>query len=397
MLKFDIVIVGNGILAYSTAYALVKKNPDIKVAIVGNKQRIGSATTAAGAMLGCFGEVTKSSMESYHGRFKHQIGRQAAQMWPIWIESINDDLNSTNPQTLLKINQGTFVILNAKSGELDNENYSEIIKSLQTHKEPYEEIDPKDIPGFSPIEDSRAQKSLYIPNEGSINPHHLLAALEALVSLSNNVKIVDANVANISLGNKVHSIYTSNETILTTNHVIIAAGAYSQHLINKIPDLKNRILPIFSGTGSSLLIEQPLLPITQVIRTPNRAGACGLHALPQDNSLYLGATNNLNLEPEILPTMSFLNFLIQCGIEQISQSFHASKIISWKVGNRPATIDSFPLIGKTSITGVWLLTGTYRDGLHFSPFFATEIASQVLGEKTSFEEKKSIFTGTRTN
>lgn len=388
MLKFDIVIVGNGILAYSTAYALLKKSPEIKVGIVGNKQRIGSATTAAGAMLGCFGEVTKSNMESHHGQLKHQMSIQAMHMWPAWVKAINEDLNQINTQSALKINQGTFVILNAKSGELDNENYSAILKSLQEHKEPYFEVDPKDIPGFSPIEDSRALRSLLIPNEGSINPLHLLTSLEKIFRYSKSVEIIDANVSNISLSsNNIHSVHTSCNMILTTNHVLIAAGAYSQTLIDKIPELRNRIPPIFSGVGSSLLIEQPSSPITQVIRTPNRAGACGLHTLPQDKHLYLGATNNLTLEPETLPTMSFLNFLIQCGIEQISQSFYASKIISWNVGNRPATLDSFPLIGKTSITGIWVLSGTYRDGLHYSPFLATEIAAQILGEKTSFGEK----------
>src|SRR4051794_29616405 len=109
MQQFDIVIVGNGVLAYSVAFALTTKDPTLKIAIVGPQDRLGGATIASGAMLGCFGEVTKQGISSAAGKFKHQLGIKAAQMWPNWIERIN----SFNTQNPIKLNLGTHIVLNA--------------------------------------------------------------------------------------------------------------------------------------------------------------------------------------------------------------------------------------------------------------------------------------------
>ncbi len=140
----------------------------------------------------------------------------------------------------------------------------------------------------------------------------------------------------------------------------------------------------------SLLVSQVNPPIEATIRTPNRAGACGLHALPRSQtSLYLGATNNLYLTPKHLPRLGHLTFLLQCAIEQVNQHLFGSQLLSHTVGNRPATFDTFPLIGKTSIDDLWLLSGTYRDGFFLSPIFSEIIANEMLNKKSdSFVEYK---------
>jgi L-2-hydroxyglutarate oxidase LhgO len=67
MQTFDVLIIGNGILGYSTAYALFMEDPSLKIGIIGPSNCLAGATKAAGAMLGCFGEITKSGQSSLHG------------------------------------------------------------------------------------------------------------------------------------------------------------------------------------------------------------------------------------------------------------------------------------------------------------------------------------------
>jgi L-2-hydroxyglutarate oxidase LhgO len=57
-MRVDIAIVGNGILAMTTARALNESRPDLSVAIVGPAERTGGATRASGAMLNVFGEIS---------------------------------------------------------------------------------------------------------------------------------------------------------------------------------------------------------------------------------------------------------------------------------------------------------------------------------------------------
>jgi hypothetical protein len=75
-----------------------------------------------------------------------------------------------------------------------------------------------------------------------------------------------------------------------------------------------------------------------------------------------------------------IHFLLECALEQIDQDLYKSKIITWQVGNRPASLDTYPLIGETPISGLWLVSGTYRDGFHMSPLLGEHIAKQVLGK-----------------
>jgi glycine oxidase len=389
--QFDMLIVGNGILAYSTAYALILKDPNLKIALIGPASRTGSATIAAGAMLGAFGEVTKSGCSSYYGQVKLKLAVKASKLWDPWVRQLNE---SAEHKTQLEINQGTHIILNSQSGGLDDENYFAIIEALTEYKEPFQQIDPREIQGLNPIENYRPLKALYLPNEGSIDPNKLLCSLQKNIEASEQCSIIDDLVTQVYFkGNKITHVETQQGKIFQASQILLAAGVYNQELINQIPAIKCRIPRLVSGIGISIISEQTTShPPQHVIRTPNRAGACGLHVLPRDQSLYIGATNNLSLIPRISPKMGHLNFLMQCAIEQMDQGLHNAKILTWSVGNRPVTMDSFPLIGGTSIHGLWLLTGTYRDGLHYSPLFAEYIAAKMLGQESKLlSDEDNIF------
>lgn len=70
--------------------------------------------------------------------------------------------------------------------------------------------------------------------------------------------------------------------------------------------------------------------------------------------------------------------------------------MQWHFGYRPVAIDTFPIIGKTSIPGFWIFSGGYRDGLHNAPVYATELAKEILGGKSKClapfkPERKPIF------
>ena len=75
----------------------------------------------------------------------------------------------------------------------------------------------------------------------------------------------------------------------------------------------------------------------------------------------------------------------RCGIEQINPALYRSQLLTTRTGNRPVTADGFPLIGETSMEGLYILTGTYRDGFHKSPVLAEVIAEEILGEELTWQ------------
>jgi glycine/D-amino acid oxidase-like deaminating enzyme len=378
-MRSDIAIIGNGILGLTLAHTLMSKNPNTNITIIGPQHRSGAATAAAGAMLNCFAEVTESTFSTKAGQIKFEMALRSLDMWPAWLEKINSALPQDEH---VKINQGTYVVLNSKSGKLDTNNYYEIQKTLKRYNEPFSFVHPDEIPGMNPEDDSRPLSALYLPREGSIDSFSVIEALTKILMTSPNIKFIDETVNSIEhINSKVSSVNLSSGTSISTNKIVLANGAFSQELIDKIPEIRNKIPRVFSGTGYSLIFESTEAKIEHVIRTPNRAGACGLHALPRRNGgVYIGASNNVHFYPQTMPIAGIVSFVINCGIAQINKDLYGKRLLSSHVGNRPATLDTFPLIGETSVKGLYLLTGTYRDGFHQAPYLSEYMAEQILSD-----------------
>lgn len=380
--KFDIVIIGNGVIGLSIAYSLSNSDRNLKINIIGPSDHTGSATIASGAMINCFAEVTNKTLKTAHGKEKFSMAHRSLKMWDQWLEELNSNISA--PKNQVKLHHGTYVMLNAESGKLDSDNYQAMKEALVEYEEPFEELtDYSIIPGINPIPNQRPLRAMFLPNEGHIDSNFYLKQLKNILALRPNITFTDNFVTKINTNsNAISSVTLSSGSFVNASQFILANGAYAQNLINQLPELSENIPYILAGVGYSILLKQNKNnPINHVVRTPNRAGACGLHALPRTDSLYIGATNNIYMLPEEKPKAGLINFLLYCAIEQLNQDFYNSTIEGYHVGNRPVSFDSFPLIGKTSVNNLWMVNGTYRDGFHQSPLIANHIANQITGKE----------------
>lgn len=242
----------------------------------------------------------------------------------------------------LRINNGTYVILNAKSGRLDTSNYYSILEALNSYKEPYEVSNPDKIPGMDPVEDCRPLHSIFIPREGSIDSLSVINALKYNLSLHPNVTFTNDFVSNLNIQDyKIQSILLASCNSISAKEVIITNGS----LLKQVPEVNRNTPLMLAGVGYAIIAEQhSMAPIKHVIRTPNRAGACGLHVLPRNNyTIYIGATNNVYLEPQNSVSIGLMHFLLECAMAQVNQNIYQQRLVTYKVGNRPASIDTFPL------------------------------------------------------
>lgn len=381
-MEFDVIVVGAGAIGGSIAYELSSRG--LKVCRVGETARTNAASKAAGAMNGCFGEVTSGLLASEHGRLKLNMDRQAQDLWPAWAERLAADSGISTP---LFSASGTHVLLNsAGMDEVDTVNYEAIEHTLQAYGEQYETIDPRAMEWLAPDHLVRPLRGLFIPNEHAVDSHLLLEKLDAAL-LANHGTLINENARRvIAEGAVATGVELLSGEVLWGKKVVVAAGVQSLDLLSEFDTLVNKIPPLFSGYGVSILVKLPedmALP-QSVIRTPNRAFACGLHCVPRgDGVLYLGATNILSERPKHHALISDVQFLLDCAVDQLNLDLHSAEIISIQVGNRPIPADGFPLIGECGMQGLWLATGTYRDGLHQSPLLAAYIADCLTGVKST--------------
>lgn len=384
-MEFDVIVVGAGAVGGSVAYELSSRG--LNVCRVGKANGANAASGAAGAMSGVFGEVTGEFLASDFGPLKLGMDRQAQRLWPGWAERLAISSGNVTP---LFTATGTHVLLNTTGmDEVDGVNYDTLENTLREYGKPYEIINPNEMEWLKPNHLVRPLRGLYIPDEHSIDAHLLLEKLDAaFIAEGGSLKNENAKRVLAECG-VVTGLELCSGEVIRARKVVVAAGVHSLDLLSDYDEVVKKIPPLFSGYGVSILVKMPEgveLP-RSVIRTPKRAFACALHCVPRsDGILYIGATNMISERPKMHALISDVQLLLDCAVDQLNLDLHGAEVISIQVGNRPVSADGFPLIGECGIEGLWLATGTWRNGLHQSPLLAGYIADCLTGlENTTFD------------
>ena len=391
----DVLVVGNGVIGLSIALELSSRAPDLRVTVIGPADRPGAATTAAGAMLNCFAEVTADTARHPATAAKLAIARTALDQWPRWLERLREAAD--DPALGHGRPEGTFVVLGAKAADQTIRNYDAILAAVGEYGEPHEHVRPADIPGLDPDVNARPVRALRLPREGAIDARAVLTALEVALR-RRGVELCDDTVRALeSTGAKVRGVRTRDGRPITAGTVVLAAGSLTQRFIGQLPP--GMIPPMLHGAGFAVETTRERFPgFVDVVRTPNQAGACGIHLVPLRpvGREYIGATNIVSFHPIAGPRMGVCANLLNSACEQLDRRLSASQVRHWRFGRRPVPLDGLPLLGVSPSTGLVFATGTYRDGLHDSPVIARHIADVILdGRSTEGAEHFEPFTPER--
>ena len=378
----DAIIVGNGVLGLSLGLVLARLGH--RVALAGEPHRPFSASAASGAMLGCFGEVTPMTLRGAYGRAKLNLDVKASQLWDAWLTELGEDAGQETTRAI-RTAFGTIVLHNTIGvPEIDDASMQSIRQALDMYGEAYESIDPSSLDWLDPQPTARPLEVLFIPGEHAVNSAALLDALEEAFVRRGGI-VVPGQVQEIlhkndvALGVRIEDGAEHHAPV-----VILAAGVRSQTLLDALPGVAARIPRLISGPGTATLLStSPTVPPPKsVLRTPNRAFGCGLHMVPRERGLvYVGATNAVHPEAVGHPSVRSLNFLFDCAVRQLRRDLWHSRVVKTMVGNRPIALDGFPLLGRTGLAGLWLMSGTYRDGLHMSPLLAQLMAAWIVDDR----------------
>ncbi len=373
----DVIVVGNGALGLFLADELTRRGVG-SVAVVGPRARTAGASQAAGAMLGCFGEVTADTLRTGPGRARFQLGLAAHDRWPDVLQRLDDIAPWQRP---LQVSADTFVVLNTAGFELDSVNFAAMKAALDAYGRPWAEVEPCTVAGYNPRMDRRALRAIHLPSEGAVDARRVLEALEACIRRA-GVAIVDETVLRLLTSNGVVTgVQLADGHLIEAGTVVVAAGASSEALVRPVVGELD-MMPTFSGLGFAMVARRVAgEPFQSVVRTPNRAFACGLHVVPLGASReYLGASNHIVSDVTTIAVLAEVWFLSQCAMQQLGEEIALHEIEQFRTGNRPATLDGFPLVGWLLPSSLYLMTGTYRDGFHCAPWLAVHVANELQGQ-----------------
>ncbi|MFD3682125.1 NAD(P)/FAD-dependent oxidoreductase [Streptomyces sp. NPDC058613] len=322
--------------------------------------------------------ATDQTRRTRHGRLRTELAIEAAGRCRLWREQVRVHAGPAAPRHD-GYGTGTFMVLNAVSSAMDDASFTAVARTAAEYGLGCEETAPAHIPGYRPLDNDRALRAWYLPAEGFIDARAWLTTLDAALAALPNVVRTPPGTLTVAPGGGY--FLDTAAGVFRAPRAVVAAGAWTTPLLQALdPDLP--VVPVLAAAGTAVTVTGPET-WPAVVRTLNRAYACGLHAVPQaDGTLYLGASAHPALTPTTRPTAGALRFLLDAALRQLDHRLAAAPITRTHHGNRPLALDGHPVIGPTPREGLWVASGTHRDGLHASPLIAATLADALLAPAT---------------
>ena len=348
MKSSDVIIVGAGIIGISLAIELRKKGLSVLIVERGEPGR--EASYAAAGMLADVGDEFPPALKP--------LAQESARMYPEFVHEVEDESG-------LKVDlrdQGTIVFSCDREFSEDVEPLSpQRLKSLEP--EISISLVPKPGRGGAP---SPVISAAYL-HERSVDPRGLVAAV---------LKAARHREVDISSGAEVKSLLVERGRVAGVQTekakyaaamVVNCAGAWA----GAIAPFEFPVKPVKGQMLS--LVEAPHL--RHVIRSEH------VYLVPRsDGRLLIGSTLEdvgYNKQTEV----TTLQHLFDAAVELVPGIAKSLRHEAW-AGLRPATPDGMPILGETSISGYFVASGHFRDGILLAPVTAAIISDLVMGKNS---------------
>lgn len=364
-----IIIAGAGVIGLSVARQALQRG--FKVTCVApRRENPVSASSAAGAMLGAFGEITRHPPHDASNA-ETQMRIESARLYPSWLEEVQYEAD-------LKIRKGrgTIIVANSASRE-DSANLAAIEASASMFGESVEHLDPHDCADIAPHPNFTPTGLLFLANEGYVNSHDLLVALKVANTSREAYQYIDDEIVDIR--EAPSKVRLRSGKSISGDHIVLACSSAVSRLLEDAAITDASFPRIVKGKGSYVILErQASLPY--VVRTPNRDFACGLHLVPRgERQIYLGATNRVELDDDFAmrPSLAELQSLMYNAAHQFDVSLRRASFIEAGSGGRPYSLDGKMVLGALEGRKISVVTGTYRNGVLLAPLLAAAIVEEI--------------------
>jgi glycine oxidase len=361
----DVLVVGGGIIGLSVA--LRARAQGLSVTLL-ERDRVGSATSHVAA--GMLAPVAETEFGPA-GRRLLDLGLRSAAMWP----GFAADLERTAGVEVGLLQTGTLVVARDADEARELERQLAFRASLGLLAE---RLLPGAARAREPALAPTLRLALEAPDDHSVDPRLVLAALRlaclsAGVVVRERIVVEEFELESIrrAAGQRVVGVRLRGGERLRAGRAVLAAGPWSAQ-IGGLP--AHALVPVRPVKGQILRLRDPAGPglLTRVLRFQ------GGYLVPRGDGRYvLGATvEELGFDSE--PTAAGVHGLLRDATDLVP-GIDELRIEELSVGLRPGTPDNTPLIGPSSIPGLVLATGHYRNGILLAPLTAELVVAELSG------------------
>lgn len=357
----DITIIGGGVIALLTARELVNAGASVTVI---EKNLIGQESSWAGG-----GILLPLYPWRQHAAISHLV-MQSLQLYPQLAQQLND-LTNINPEWR------TCGLLITKNLDADA-----AIQWCSTHAIPVATASPTIYSNLN----TRTNTPLWLPTIGQIRNPRLLKSLKQ--DLLNKGVILREhcfiNTATVE-DNRITRVDTNTGKI-NINHLVIAAGAWSQHVYGQLFPQFMAVAPqIAPVRGQMLLYQAEPDTLAHIILDDDR------YLIPRsDGKIVVGST--VEKQGFDKSTTADAKNQLQNFAENLLPSLKTFPLIHHWAGLRPGTHNGVPYIGKhPHISNLSINAGHFRNGLVMAPASAQLIADLILNRPPKVDPNPYTF------
>lgn len=364
---YDIIVIGAGAIGLTVAWRA--REEGMSVAVLDREHHGAGASGVAAGMLA---PVTEAA---FGEEALARLNLSSANLFP----SMLQDLKETTGEDLLDTGPGTLTVAIDKDRSAWLKRLHDLQVSLGLDAQL---LDGDQCRELEPSLHPRIREAVLAQMDRQVDPRRLLDAL-VKASVGAGVDVMEGiGDARIVSSGSTPCVELTDGTALETSAVVIAAGAWSPS-IKGAPEELRHVRPV-KGQLLRLRVREPAFSIKHIIRSdevyivPRTTGEVVIGATVEEQGFDTAVTAGAVLEllrsaDEILP-----------GIREL-------ELVDATAGSRPGTPDNLPMIGATSVAGVFAATGHYRNGILLSPITARLVLDAIAGNSGPAELSPTRF------
>jgi glycine oxidase len=353
----DLAVVGGGIIGLAVAWRARQRGLSVVVLERGAVGEDCACRVAAGMLAPVseveFGEASQLMLK---------LGVRSASLWPAFAAELGVGLRRS----------GTLLVAH------DNDEARELERQLALRESlglSVIRLRPSEARALEPALAPGVRLAVEAPDDDSVDPRHMLAALRRACGLAGVQIREHSPVVRLETDDECASatgVTLADGSSVRTAQVVLAAGAWSgeigglpAHARIPVRPVKGQILRLRDREGPGLM--------ARVLRFE------GGYLVPRDDGGYvLGATVEecgFEREPNVRGVYELLR-----AAREIVPGVLELQIDELSVGFRPATPDNVPVIGRGALRGLFWATGHHRNGILLAPLTAELLADVLVRE-----------------
>jgi glycine oxidase len=364
---YDAVIVGGGLIGSSIAFELSSEK--LRVALLDRQEPGREASWAAAGMLA-------PGPDSSDATALVPLGIESLRLYPEFIVAIERASGKSVDFT----RNGTFEVFRGPEAEIARNKMVAEFHHLGL------------AAGAMSADEARKHESslgantgavAWLPEEATVDPRLLVEAVLAAAKLSGAE--IRANCAVDALlyeGKACTGVVAAGQKI-SAKQIVIAAGSFCGTIADPAreahqqPQLQH-YAPVHPVRGQMLALRSETVQLKKVLRSQH-----GYLVPRRDGRIIAGSTlENSDFVKQVTP--QGVRQILDAALE-LAPALADAKIVEEWSGLRPGTPDLLPIIGPTDITGLWLATGHYRNGILLAPATAKIMRDWIVTGKSSFK------------